>query len=162
MADTRTKRGARAAKATATAETAPVQEDTNMSDINETQDTPTENPDAEGTEGQEPEAGTEAAGHVFNVGDEARVVRGKLRTQHGQIIAYNEADKTYAIKLASGTLAVVNAANLKAPQDSTVSVRALVAALASFEDRDAAVRLAAALDATVPGVSAKLNEATAS
>lgn len=124
-----------------------------MSDINETPET------AEGTEA---EAGTVEAGHTFNVGDEARVVRGKLRGQNGKILAYSATDKTYAINLDSGTLATVNAANLKAPADSTVSVRALVSALADFQDRDAAIRLAAHLDATVPGVSGKFNEATAS
>lgn len=117
------------------------------------------------TENETPEAGTEAAGHKFNVGDEATVIRGKLRGRKGQIIAHNEADGTYAVTLDGGTLAVVNAGNLKAPQDSTISVAALVKALHGFgqeagtPDRDAAVRLAAMLDEAAPGVSVKLNEA---
>ena len=122
----------------------------------------------ENTEGTEPEAGTEATNHTFNVGDEASVIRGKLRGRKGEIIAFNEGDKTYAVKLEDGTLAVLNAGNLKAPVDSTVSVRALVAVLAGFgqeagtADRDAAVRIAAMLDSVAPGTSVKLNEAYAS
>lgn len=145
---TRTRRGARAEAPATTAETASVQEDT-VTDINET---------AETTEVQE---GTAEAGHTFNVGDVARVIRGKLRGQNGKIIAFNEADKTYAITLDSGTLAVVNAANLKAPADSTVSVAAIVAAVKATLSPEDAVRLAAALDEYTPGFSAKYNEATA-
>lgn len=157
MAITRTRRGARATEATATAETASVQEDTNMSDINEA----TEN---ETTDATEPEAGTAEAGHTFNTGDEARVIRGKLRGQNGKILAYSATDKTYAVMLDSGTLATLNAGNLKAPADSTVSIAALVGVLHGFQFSDSAdaVRFAAALDAVAPGVSAKLNEASAS
>jgi hypothetical protein len=156
MANTPARRGRRKVTETpATAETATVQEDTNMSDINGTQDT------AEGTEA---EAGTAEAGHTFNVGDEARVIRGKLRGQNGKILAYSATDKTYAISLESGTLATVNAANLKAPADSTVSISALVGILHGFPfaDSEDAVKLAAALDAVAPGVSTKLAEASAS
>jgi hypothetical protein len=154
---TRTRRGARAEAPATTAETASVQEDTNMSDINETP----ENATAEGTEA---EAGTAEAGHTFNIGDEARVIRGKLRGRNGKILAFNEADKTYAITLDGGTLAVVNAGNLKAPADSTVSIAALVGVLHGFpfSHPDDAQRFASALDAVAPGVSAKLNEASAS
>lgn len=136
-----------------TAQTAQT-EDQTVSDINET-------PDTEDTT----EAGTEAAGHKFNVGDEATVIRGKFRGRKGEIIAHTESDNTYAVRLDGGTLSVLNAGNLKAPQDSTVSVSALVKALHGFgqeagpADRDAAIRLAAMLDEAVPGVSVKLNEA---
>lgn len=146
---TRTRRGARAEAPATTAETASVQEDT-VTDVIDT--------DTETTEAQE---GTAEAGHTFNVGDVARVIRGKLRGQNGKIIAFNEADKTYAITLDSGTLAVVNAANLKAPADSTVSVAAIVAAVKATLSPEDAVRLAAALDEYTPGFSAKYNEATA-
>jgi hypothetical protein len=111
------------------------------------------------------EAGTAEGGHTFNVGDSASVIRGKLRGRKGQVIAFNEGDKTYAVKLEDGTLAVLNAGNLKAPVDSTVSVRALVEVLATFggqagsPDEDAAIRLANALDTAIPGVSVKLHEA---
>jgi hypothetical protein len=156
MANTRTRRGARATEAPAAAETASVQEDT-VTDI----DTTNENETAEGTEAQE---GTAEAGHTFNIGDEARVIRGKLRGRNGKILAFNEADKTYAITLDGGTLAVVNAGNLKAPADSTVSIAALVGVLHGFpfSHPDDAQRFASALDAVAPGVSAKLNEASAS
>jgi hypothetical protein len=134
-------------------QTAPVQEDT-VSDINET----------EATEGQA-EAGTTEGGHTFNQGDEATVIRGKLRGRKGSILKHNATAGTYAVELEDGTLAVVNAGNLKAPVDSTISVRALVAALAGFgqaadsPDRDAVIRLAAMLDEVSPGTSVKLNEA---
>lgn len=101
--------------------------------------------------------------HTFNVGDEASVVRGKYRGQKATILKHNSAQKTYAVELEDGTFTVVNSGNLKAPVDSTVSVRALVGVLASFQSTDPDVigRLAAALDAVAPGVSVKLNEATA-
>lgn len=120
--------------------------------------------DAQTEDTQEVEPGTVNGGHSFNVGDEASVIRGKLRGRKGNILAFNPGDKTYAITLDGGTLAVVNAANLKAPQDSTVSVQALVSVLRDFrsEDEGLITRLASALDAVTPGISAKLNEATAS
>ncbi len=128
-----------------------------MSDATEAQENEaTENPT---------EAGTTEGGHTFNQGDEATVIRGKLRGRKGSILKHNATAGTYAVELEDGTLAVVNAGNLKAPVDSTVSVRAIVAALAGFgqeagtPDRDAAVRLAAMLDEVAPGTSAKLNEA---
>jgi|ERR1041384_5441360 hypothetical protein len=150
----------RAAKPATKPETAPVQEDT----VTDT-DTTTEI-QGETTEGQA-EAGTVDGGHTFNQGDTASVIRGKLRGRKGTILKHNPTAETYAVELEDGTLAVVNAKNLKAPQDSTVSVSALVSALASFgaeagsSDEDAAIRLANALDATVPGVSVKLHEALA-
>jgi hypothetical protein len=124
------------------------------------------NPDATAeTAGTEAEAGTAEGGHTFNVGDEASVIRGKLRGRKGSILKYNATDKTYAVELEDGTLAVLNAGNLKAPVDSTVSVRALVSTLAGFgqeagtADRDAVVRIAAMLDSVAPGTSVKLAEA---
>lgn len=155
MATTRNRRGVRTTES-ATAETAPVQEDT-VTDVNTDETTEGQ------TEGQEPEAGTEAAGHKFNVGDEARVIRGKLRGRNGKIIAFNEANKTYAITLEDGTLSVVNAANLKAPADSTVSVQALVGVLAQLQadDPTTTARVAALIDSVSPGFSAKLAEHTA-
>lgn len=122
-----------------------------MTDITETEQTETQD-------------GTADGGHTFNVNDTVRVVRGKLRTRTGKILAYSEKDNTYSVFLDDGTLAVLNAGNLKAPADSTVSVAALVYVLGSFQfaDADEANRLAAALDAVAPGVSAKLNEASAS
>lgn len=139
-------------------------ENTTMSD---TQATEVQDENAEGTEPTQAEAGTVDAGHTFNQGDTATVIRGKLRGRKGQILKYNPAGETYAIELDGGDLAVVNAKNLKAPVDSTVSVSALVSALAEFGaqagsvDEDSAIRLANALDAKVPGVSVKLHEALA-
>jgi hypothetical protein len=126
-----------------------------MTDINETQDN--------ATEGQEAEAGTVAAGHKFNVGDEATVIRGKLRGRKGSILKHNPNADTYAVELEDGTLAVVNAANLKAPVDSTVSVKALVSALAGLQadDPTTTARVAALIDTVAPGFSAKLAESTA-
>lgn len=114
------------------------------------------------------EAGTAEGGHKFNVGDTATVIRGKLRGQKGEILTYDQAGDQYAVKLESGTLAVLNGGNLKAPVDSTISVRSLVGVLAGFgqsvgsPDHDAAVRIAAMLDEVAPGTSVKLNEALAS
>lgn len=131
--------------------------------VTEIQDTENVNPDS--VENPEPEAGTADGGHKFNIGDTASVVRGKLRGQTGEIISYDKAGDQYAVKLESGSLAVLNGGNLKAPKDSTISVRALVSALAGFgqeagtADRDAAVRLATMLDEVAPGTSVKLNEA---
>lgn len=125
----------------------------------------TENTEATEAQNETPEAGTADAGHKFNIGDTATVVRGKFRGQAGEIVSFSPADNQYAVKLESGTLAVVNSTNLKAPVDSTISVRALVAALAGFgqsigsPDHDAAIRLAAMLDEAAPGTSVKLNEA---
>jgi len=130
-------------------------EDTTVTNVTETQET-----------ADEAQEGTVAGGHKFNLGDEATVIRGKLRGRKGEIISYDESEDKYALKMSdNGQLTVVNAANLKAPQDSTVSVAALVKALHGFgqeagsADRDAAVRLAAMLDEITPGVSVKLNEA---
>lgn len=141
---------ARGRNTTQTAQT----EDT-VSDVTEAQET-----------ADEAQEGTVAGGHKFNIGDEATVIRGKLRGRKGQIISYDQGEDKYALTMAdNGQLTVVNAANLKAPQDSTVSVAALVKALHGFgqeagsADRDAAVRLAAMLDEVTPGVSVKLNEA---
>jgi hypothetical protein len=138
----------------------------------QTEDTVTEI-NTEATEAQdentatEAEAGTTEGGHTFNQGDEATVIRGKLRGRKGTILKHNPTAETYAVELEDGTLAVVNAKNLKAPQDSTISVRALVTVLAGFgqsagsPDHDAAVRIAAMLDEVSPGTSVKLNEALA-
>lgn len=125
----------------------------------------TENTEATEAQNETPEAGTADAGHTFNVGDTATVVRGKFRGQAGEIVSFSPSDNQYAVRLESGTLTVLNAGNLKAPVDSTVSVRALVGVLVGFgqeagtPDRDAAVRIAAMLDEVAPGTSAKFNEA---
>jgi hypothetical protein len=140
-------------KAAEATETASIQEDAVTDTINET----------EATEGQEDETGTANGGHQFNIGDAARVIRGKLRGRNGKILAHNEADKTYAITLEDGTLAVVNAGNLKAPADSTVSVQALVGVLGQLQadDPTTTARVAALIDSVSPGFSTKLAEATA-
>ncbi len=130
-----------------------------MSDFNETEATeiPAETP-------AEVSAKTSAEGDKFNEGDHVGVTRGKLRGQRGRVISYDPDANQYAVKLESGTLVVLNAASVKAPADSTVSVRALVRVLAAFQDTDLEVvsRLAAALEPVAPGISAKLNKAPAS
>lgn len=138
------RRNAAQSAATETAE----QENTEMTTNTEVQD----------------ETGTAEGGHKFNEGDEATVIRGRLRTRKGTILKYNPSTDTYAVQLLDGdkALAVINAGNLKAPAESTVSVQAVVRVLAAFEDQDAALRLAAALDEVAPGTSIKLNEAHAS
>lgn len=130
--------------------------------MNENETVETQNETAE--DAQVTEAGTEDSGHVFNVGDTATVIRGKLRGRKGEVVRHNAAQATYAVELEDGTLAVINAKNLKAPVDSTISVRALVGVLAMFrggQDEDAVIRIAAQLDSVAPEVSVKLNEALA-
>jgi hypothetical protein len=140
--------------------------------MSETQvlDAPTDNTDAvqefDGTDTNtdtDTDEGNGPVRHVFNVGDQATVVRGKLRGRRGVILRRNAVDETYAMELDGGTLAIVNAKNLKPPVDSTISMRALVSVLAEFaaHEPDTAVRLASALDAIAPEVSVKLNEALA-
>lgn len=132
--------------------------------VTETTEAQTEAPNTD-PQNETPEAGTADGGHKFNVGDTATVVRGKFRGQAGTIVSFSESDNQYAVRLESGTLTVLNAANLKAPVDSTISTRALVAVLAGFgqsagsPDHDAALRIAAMLDEVAPGTSVKLNEA---
>lgn len=120
--------------------------------------------DTQTVEETESAEATQATKHTFNVGDDATVIRGKDRGRKATIIKHNVTGKTYAVELDGGDLVVVNEGNLKAPVDFTVSVRALVGVLAQFatSDPDVITRLAAALGAVAPGVSAKLNEASAS
>lgn len=160
----------RAAKPTTTAAPEAIETESENTIMSDTQTTEVQDGNAESTtetEGTQAEAGTVDAGHTFNPGDTASVIRGKLRGRKGQILAYSASEQTYAINLDGGTLATVNAKNLKAPADTTVSVSALVSTLVEFgaeagsTDEDAVIRFANALDAKVPGVSVKLHEALA-
>jgi hypothetical protein len=105
--------------------------------------------------------------HVFNEGDQGTIVRGRHRGQKATVVRYSPTAGTYVVELddKDGTLIVINVGNLRAPQDSTISVRALVQVMATFQDNEpdemAMQRLATALDKIAPEVSVKLNEAMA-
>lgn len=172
---------ARTRKNTETAHT----EENPVNDFQETQTVPAEGPEApetqalditqapdidndenpEAPEGSEAKTRRSAPVHIFNPGDVATVVRGKYRQQKFTILKYSEAKGQYTGELEDGGFTVLNAANLKPPTDSTVSVTALVDVVAKLqqdpETADFAQRLALAMDEIVPEFSVKLNEATA-
>lgn len=55
----------------------------------------------------------------FKTGDEITIMRGKLKGQTATVLEADQAERTYAAKLAGGGLAVVNEVNVKVPDEVT-------------------------------------------
>lgn len=72
---------------------------------------------------------TDKSEMAFKQGDEVTIVRGKLKGLTGNVLGVDtEADK-YAVQTADGSFAVVNAVNVKVPEEPTLTlsqVRALL------------------------------------
>jgi hypothetical protein len=105
-----------------------------------------------------------SAAPAFKANDPIVVKRGKLARRTGSVLKYSPQDQTYALTLDDGTLAVVNATNVKAPEGSSISVHDLASVLARFRDdetRPTAWAIAKDLDEVSPGISGKLEEAWA-
>lgn len=91
----------------------------------------------------------------LNIGESGTVKRGKYRGQTAEVIAVN-AD-SYACKLPDGEFAVIGSSNFRQPEEPTVTVRALTAALSDLKMESAGTvdvrSLLAAIDIVAPGAS---------
>lgn len=65
----------------------------------------------------------------MNSGDRATVTRGRNRGDLVEIVSFDPTEQQYAVKVVgSGKLTIVNHASLRAPDEPTVTHRALLAA----------------------------------
>lgn len=98
---------------------------------------------------------SESNAPTLKSGETGVVKRGKYRGQTATIIDVN-AD-SYACKLPDGSFAVIGSGNFRAPEEPTVTVRALTAALSDLKMDGAGTvdvrQLLAAIDSVAPGAS---------
>lgn len=99
---------------------------------------------------------------MFKPGDEITIARGTYRKQTATVV--EASNEKYAVKLPDGTLAVINAVNVRTPAEVSISASDLADAFSIYAD-DFPVELVELLDALekeVPGITAHIErEATA-
>lgn len=104
--------------------------------------------------------------HVFETGDRATIMRGKLKGQEVQIMG-PAANDEYPVKLVNGDgYAVVNAVNLKAPAEGTIGAGKLAAeiqtaasdlAYGDHDPRTILQSLVSRLEADLPGLGGRVS-----
>lgn len=88
----------------------------------------------------------------FKTGDELTISRGTYRNQTAIVV--EASNEKYAVKLADGTLTVINAVNVRKPAEATISASELADVLFAYVE--ISPEFVEALDAKVPGISAYL------
>jgi hypothetical protein len=102
---------------------------------------------------------------MFDTGTKATITRGKYRGKVAEILSAADPEGQHAVKLEDGTVAVVNASNLKAPDEATISEAKLAAEIqtAAGDESDnpsvlnALAKLVSRLSGDMPGLGARIS-----
>ena len=102
---------------------------------------------------------------MFEIGDKAAVMRGKDRGKSAEILAPADPEGKYAVKLDNGTVAVINAVNLKAPAEGTIGAGKLAAEIqtavgdieVTSSAQDILMALVSRLEADIPGLGGRIS-----
>jgi hypothetical protein len=94
---------------------------------------------------------------MFEVGDKAQVMRGQFRGKSAEILTPADPEQKYAVRFDDGSVAVINAVNLKAPAEGSISAGRLAAEIqTSVNDAEGNSPLANALQALVSRLEADI------
>lgn len=97
----------------------------------------------------------------FKTGDEITIMRGKLKGQTATVLEADQAERTYAAKLAGGGLAVVNEVNVKVPDEATITATELAQALGTEGD-DLSDQVMERLENVSAGITAHIHRVSVS
>lgn len=90
---------------------------------------------------------------VFKTGDEISIMRGKHRGATATVVDYSIATAEYAVKFLDGKLDVINAVNVRVPDEPSITASQLGQA---FGDDVPSTLVLARLEALVPGITDKV------
>lgn len=116
------------------------------------------------TNTQEAEKAPKVVQMTFKAGDTVTVQRGLNKGKSGEVLHVSDVDKTYAVKFEDGGLAIINAVNVKTPDEGQIQEGALAAIVqtgineADPADALAGVRsIVALLEKALPGFSERVH-----
>lgn len=92
---------------------------------------------------------------VFKTGDEISIMRGKHRNATAIVLDYSIATAEYAVKFPDGSLGVINAVNVRVPDESTITASQLAQAFAEHGST-IPTTVMETLEALAPGITDKL------
>jgi len=95
---------------------------------------------------------------AFRTGDEISIMRGKHRNTTGIVVVYSTATAEYAVRFPDGSLDVINAVNVRVPDEPTITASQLAQA---FGDDIPSTLVLARLEALAPGITAYVQAASA-
>lgn len=95
----------------------------------------------------------------FKAGDEITIARGTYRNQTALVVEVSESPARYAAKLSGGALVLVNASNVRKPQEVSISARDLAEAFNAYAWPAEITELLDVLEAKVPGITAHVRQA---
>lgn len=90
---------------------------------------------------------------VFKTGDEISIMRGKHRNATAIVLDYSTATAEYAVKFADGGLGVINAVNVRVPDEPSITASQLAQAFGNDAEEISDV-VFARLEGLVPGITA--------
>jgi hypothetical protein len=90
---------------------------------------------------------------AFRTGDEISIMRGKHRNTTGIVVVYSIATAEYAVRFPDGSLDVINAVNVRVPDEPTITASQLAQAFGS-DAVDVSGQVRERLEALVPGITA--------
>jgi hypothetical protein len=89
---------------------------------------------------------------AFKTGDEISIMRGKHRNATATVLDYSTATAEYAVKFPDGSLGVINAVNVRVPDEATITASQLAQAFGS-DASDVDGEVWERLEALVPGIT---------
>lgn len=90
---------------------------------------------------------------TFKTGDEISIMRGKHRNATALVLDYSSATAEYAVKFPDGSLGVINAVNVRVPDEATITASQLAQAFGE-DARGVSDQVWERLEALVPGITA--------
>lgn len=88
----------------------------------------------------------------FSPKDEITIMRGLHRGTKATVLAVDYGKAQYAVTLADGSFAVINAVNVREPEEVTITAQQLADALGNYAE-DLPVHVLEALETAAPGIT---------
>jgi hypothetical protein len=92
---------------------------------------------------------------LFKTGDEISIMRGKHRNATAIVLDYSTATAEYAVKFPDGSLGVINAVNVRVPDEATITAGQFAQAFSDFGGEIPRVVMEA-LETLAPGITARI------
>lgn len=91
----------------------------------------------------------------FKDGDEITVMRGLHRNEAALVIGVDATAQEYAVKFADGSFGLINAVNVRVPQEPTITAGQLAEAIGEYGS-EIPTPVLVALETLAPGITAKI------
>jgi hypothetical protein len=100
---------------------------------------------------------SETPGMQFKDGDEVSIMRGLHRNETARVIGVNAGQQEYAVRFTDGSFGLINAVNVRAPEEPSITASQLAAMLGNYIG-EIPTNLLDEIAAALPGIDLALSK----